>query len=516
MSENSSSTESLAGELHLDDARSNTLFPVFLKLEELRLLVVGGGAVALEKLNAVLSNSPAAEIRLVAPEIHQEIVTISREALSLTLSPRVFLEEDLDNCDLVIVAVNNSALAASIKEAANARGLLVNVADQPALCDFYLSSVVRKGALKIAISTNGQSPTLAKRMRELLETAVPDETDKLIANLNTLRNKLSGDLKQKVEQLNRVTDSLVQPEESALKKRWRRFRVIAFYTLAILALMVTGHLFFTYVPFASVGSAISGAFQSFDNTLLLWIAGGFLAQMIDGSLGMAYGVSSTTFLMSFGISPAVASASMHASEIAITGASSLVYLRYRNINTKLFKTLLVPGALGAIAGATLTSLVDLHGAKELMQFVKPGVAVYTLLLGTLILRKALLRSGKPRKKIRRIGPLAAIGGFLDSVGGGGWGPIVTSSLVAGGRDLRYSVGSAHAAKFFVALFSSVTFFFILGLEHWKIIVGLIIGGLVAAPVSIRLSTRISVRNGLIMVGLLVIIISLRIIISALL
>lgn len=490
----------------------NTLFPVFLKLEKLRLLIVGGGNVALEKANAVLSNSPATEVTLVAPEIHQELVDMSKASLNFTLRQRVYETDDLEHADLVLVAVNDPALGRRIIDEAHAKGLLVNVADTPELCDFYLSSVVNKGDLKIAISTNGKSPTLAKRLKELLQDAVPDETDALIGNLNVLRGTLKGDFKQKVDKLNKVTAALSKHHTPG-QKRWKLFRTIAFYVLTGFALMVAGHLLFTYLPFHTIGEAFATAFSQFDSSILLWMAGGFIAQMIDGSLGMAYGVSTTTFLLAFGISPAVASASMHASEIAITGASSLVYMRYRNINTKLFKTLLIPGALGAIAGATVTSLIDMHGAKSVMGIVKPLVSIYTLLLGILILRKALLRIRKPGSKIKRIGPLAAIGGFLDSVGGGGWGPIVTTSLVAGGRDLRYSVGSAHAAKFFVAIVSSITFFFMLGLQHWQIILGLIIGGLVAAPLSIKIATRISIRNGLILVGLLVIVVSLRTIIA---
>ena len=131
----------------------------------------------------------------------------------------------------------------------------------------------------------------------------------------------------------------------------------------------------------------------------------------------------------------------------------------------------------------------------------------------LIIRKAAGAIRGKKKKIKRVGVLALFGGFLDSVGGGGWGPIVTSSLVAGGRDLRYSIGSAHAAKFFVAVVSTITFFFMIGINHWNIILGLVIGGMVAAPFSIWLSTRISVRNGLILVGLLIIIVSVKSLIS---
>jgi len=228
-------------------------------------------------------------------------------------------------------------------------------------------------------------------------------------------------------------------------------------------------------------------------------------------LGMAYGVSVTTFLLSLGlpaITPAVASASMHASEIFTTGSSSLVYMRYKNVNMKLFKKLLIPGALGAIGGALAISFIS----KEYFSVVKPIVATYTLILGLIIIIRAIRVSNRKAKKFKNIQPIAAAGGFLDSVGGGGWGPIVTTSLIAGGRNFRYAVGSSHLAKFFVALISTLTFFTVIGISHWQIIFGLVIGGMVAAPISIYFSNKIPIKAGLILVGSLVIIVSLRIII----
>jgi len=180
-------------------------------------------------------------------------------------------------------------------------------------------------------------------------------------------------------------------------------------------------------------------------------------------------------------------------------------MRYKYVNNKLFRILLIPGALGAIAGAITVSYIS----KEYIGIVKPFVAIYTLALGILIMRKALNMHIKTRKKIKHIQPVAAIGGFLDSVGGGGWGPIVTTTLIAGGRNLRYAVGSSHVAKFFVALISTVTFMVMIGLSHWQIILGLVIGSMAAAPFSIYLSTKISNKWGLILVGMVVIIVSLR-------
>lgn len=482
----------------------NTLFPVFLKLETLRVLVVGGGHVGQEKLGAILGNSPNTPVTLVAEEISEAIKTLAKKHENLRLEKRAYRSDDLNNHDIIFSATGDRALAQRIVRDAHDRGLLVNTADTPDLCDFYLSSIVRKGDLKIAISTNGKSPTLSKRLREIFSEAIPaEETQEALDQLEALRQRLSGDFAQKVKQLNAVTRVLIENADPKREAKLKRRRIFL-YTLSALALMITGHLILTFLPLDAIGSGIWTSIQRIDQSILLWILCGFTAQLIDGSLGMAYGVSTTTFLMAFGISPAVSSASMHASEIFTTGASSLVYLRMRNVNMRLFRLLLVPGAIGAIAGATFISLA---GTK--LSWLKPLVAVYTLTLGVLIIRKAMANRRMRKTKVRHILPLSAAGGFLDSVGGGGWGPIVTTSLVASGRDLRYTIGSAHAAKFFVALISSVTFFFMIGLQHWTIILGLVIGGLIAAPISIRLSTKISIRNGLILVGLLVIVVSLR-------
>jgi uncharacterized membrane protein YfcA len=272
---------------------------------------------------------------------------------------------------------------------------------------------------------------------------------------------------------------------------------------ATLALQFTGNLNTTGLT--RISQLIIGGM---DDHFGWYVLAGFVAQMIDGALGMAYGVSVTTFLMSLGlpaITPAVASASMHASEIFTTGSGSLVYMRFRNINKKLFRAMVLPGMLGAAVGATLISLLG----KSSFIWLKPMVAVYTGILGVLILQKALRRRKNPREKIKRVGWLALAGGIMDSIGGGGWGPIVTGSLIAGGRNLRYSIGSSHLTKFFVVMVSTITFFVFIGLDHWQIILGLVIGGMVAAPLSIFLSNKIPVRAGLVIVGSLVILLAVR-------
>ncbi len=183
----------------------NTLFPIFVKVEQLQMLIVGGGYVGLEKVTAVLANAPAAPVTLVAPEIRDEIRELAQQHPNLTLITDSYRETYLTGKDLVIVGTNDKAVNQQIQQDCKARKILVNVADTPALCDFYLSSVVKKGDLKIAVSTNGKSPTFAKRFREVLEEILPDSLQETLDNLTLIRNKLKGDFQEKLERLNEIT-----------------------------------------------------------------------------------------------------------------------------------------------------------------------------------------------------------------------------------------------------------------------------------------------------------------------
>ena len=186
----------------------NQLFPIFVKMHQLQLLIVGGGYVGLEKITAVLENSPHADITLVSPEIREEIVAFSKLYPNLKLVYKRFETADLQEKDLVIVATNDKPLNQQIKGWARERRIITNVADTPDFCDFYLGSVVKKGSLKLAISTNGKSPTLAKRIREVLEDAFPDELEQVFDNLREIRQTLTGDFTEKVRQLNEITSVL--------------------------------------------------------------------------------------------------------------------------------------------------------------------------------------------------------------------------------------------------------------------------------------------------------------------
>lgn len=237
-------------------------------------------------------------------------------------------------------------------------------------------------------------------------------------------------------------------------------------------------------------------------TILKFMLVGFLAQMIDGALGMAYGVSSTTFLLSLGIPPAAASASVHMSEIFTTAVSGFSHWKLRNIDTSLVKKLLIPGVAGGILGAYL--LVNING-----DLIKPFISAYLLVMGIVILVKAFSPKPPPGE-IKHISLLGLVGGFFDAIGGGGWGPIVTTTLVARGNHPRATIGSVNFTEFFVTFAQSVMFIISLSfIEYWQIILGLLLGGVIAAPMAALATKHIPLKFLMIMVGVVIILLSLR-------
>jgi uncharacterized membrane protein YfcA len=288
----------------------------------------------------------------------------------------------------------------------------------------------------------------------------------------------------------------------AIQTIWKRERSITEVIIHIsnaLALMIVGHLLFTYLT----AEKVIAVFNTVDSSILYYVLGGFIAQMIDGALGMAYGVTATTFLLSVGITPAAASASVHASEVFTSGVSGYMHLKFGNVNSKLFKTLVIPGVIGAILGAYILSSLE-----EYAGYIKPIVSIYTLFLGAIIIRKALIKR-QEKRQLKRVGWLALFGGYLDSIGGGGWGPIVSSTLIASGRHPKYTIGSVNLTEFFVSLASSITFFTVIGLGYLDVIIGLILGGVIAAPIAARLANKLPVKSMMILVGIVIIIVSLR-------
>lgn len=188
----------------------NELFPIYVKLAEIQTLLVGGGPVALEKLQAIVANSPYAKVHIVAEQVDEEVRTFVDGKQTLHISERKFEDTDVEHVDLIVLATNNDTINEYIRSLASQRHILLNVADKPALCDFYLGSVVRKGNLKIGISTNGKSPTIAKRIKEFLEELLPEEIDETLELMAQLRNGLKGDFQKKIQILNAHTKEILE------------------------------------------------------------------------------------------------------------------------------------------------------------------------------------------------------------------------------------------------------------------------------------------------------------------
>jgi uncharacterized protein len=245
------------------------------------------------------------------------------------------------------------------------------------------------------------------------------------------------------------------------------------------------------------------------DNILIFVLVGFIAQIIDGALGMAYGVSSNTVLLSLGLPPAFASASVHMAEVVTTFISGMSHVRLKNISRDLIIKLLIPGILGGVAGAYI--LTSLPGDK-----LKPYISVYLLIMGLVILIKALKKNHETRQVTSFIAPIGLAGGFFDAIGGGGWGPVVTTTLVARGHDPRFTIGSVNFCEFFVTFAESIIFILTLSVfQYWRIILGLLIGGAIAAPLAAVVVKKLPTRLLMFIVGILIILLSIRTLILAL-
>jgi siroheme synthase-like protein len=490
-----------------EEQGGNRLFPVFLKLEELSLLIVGGGKVALEKLNAVLSNAPATKIKIVAKAVSEALAAEAALHGNIELIEKPYDRTDLEEADLVIVAVNDIPVATQIKTDARRAGKLVNVADKPELCDFYLSSVVRKGNLKIAISTNGKSPTIAKRLKEEISSMIPDEMESVLDNMQTIRQRMNGDFSEKVRQLNDLTSVLVAKQAAPDKPeilhrpppgKWMQ---IVKWCLFAFLFMILGHGLLSLVPLRDIAGYVETIPPDAIHGFLIMMLTGFIAQMVDGSMGLGYGTIATTFLLANGVSPAIVSSRVHSARVFSSGVSGYSHHRFGNINKKLFSVLVIPGCIGAVIGATLA-----YFGQKYALYVRVPLSLYTVYLGYYILRKAFKKRNL-KDKVKKAGWLASIGGFMDAFAGGGWGTLVTSTLISKRRNPRYVIGSVCLAEFFVVLSSAITFFILLRHIPLMDVAGMILGGVIAAPIAARLVGKLPIKAMFIAVGSLVILAS---------
>ena len=427
---------------------NNHLYAVFLKMENLVLAIVGGGERSVSLLKEVLENSPEANIRVIAIEISKEIKDLAERNKKIQLIERSFRLSDITDADIIVSTINDETINAQISKRPKNKGSLVSIMDQPELSDFLTDPVAGNIARKF--SAGGE----------------------------------------------------IEEIEKPSQKYWKR---VATYSTGVFACMLIGYFVFSNIPLKNIYDKAFDLYRTLDASFPWLVLAGFAAQLVDGALGMGYGVTSAAILLSTGVNPSVISSSIHTAEIFSSGASGYSHYKFGNVNKKMFKIMVIPGVLGAVGGAMLLIFLG----EKYSLYIKPVLAAYTLFLGCKILLSAFRKMNVP-KKFKHYGPLAALGGFLDSFGGGGWGPIVTTTLITKGRSPKFVIGTVSLTEFFVTLASAFTFFTLLGVSHWQTILALILGGLVAAPIAAKLTGKLPRKASFILVGILVIFWSLKI------
>jgi len=242
----------------------------------------------------------------------------------------------------------------------------------------------------------------------------------------------------------------------------------------------------------------------FNSDLFFWaLLFGAIAALIDGSLGMAYGVTGTAFLLGYGISPIKAVAYIHIAEIFVSGSSGLNHWRIGNVDTKLFKKLLIPGIIGAVLGALIITKIKIP-------YLSIVISIYLLFMGIFLIAKAYAKIKLQfKQKNSVVIPLAVTGGFVDGAGGGGWGPVVTTSLLGGKMMPKKVIGTVNASEFFINLASATAFLFLVKVTDWEALAGLIIGGFLITPYAAKATSRMSVKMILTVVGCLITALSIR-------
>lgn len=340
------------------------------------------------------------------------------------------------------------------------------------------------------MSVRRKKPEIARAAEELMEALrhrKPDAQD--MKKLQALHRQMGRQLRDASDQ-----------------QKWKRR---ASWCLGVFAVMLIGHWILSVVEFDAAVSDAAIWVSELDSEFYWVLLAGFVAQLVDGSLGMGYGIISASFLLSLGINLAAVSGSIHTAEMFSSGVSGYSHYRFGNVDRKLFMRLVIPGVIGAVLGALALSLFG----EEYGHWIRPLMAVYILFLG---LKYILLsfRGAYLLRQVKHVGGLAGIGGFIDSFGGGGWGPLVTTTLLRTSDQPGRIIGSVSLTEFFVTLASAFTFFTMLGISHWEVIVGLTIGGVMASPIAARLAGKLNRKTSYFLIGVLASAWSVRILLHA--
>ncbi len=300
-----------------------------------------------------------------------------------------------------------------------------------------------------------------------------------------------------IEEITHSHDVVITEQELNSSRR----KVVSKYLVAIAFVLLIS--LFLYFFLSAEQLTLLQATLNKDNHLFYWmLLIGFGAEVVAGSMGMGYGVICTSLLLILNVPPPVVSASIHSAEAFTSAAGTMSHWQLGNINKKLAKALALPAIIGAVAGALLLSYVGERYAK----ITKPFIAAYTIYLGIKILQNAFKKKVvNQQKKKSNITVLGLIGGFIDSFGGGGWGPLVTGTFIKNGHTPRFVIGSSTFAKCILTVASATTFIFTIGIQHWNVVAGLLIGGIVTAPFSAMLTAKLPTKKMFVVVGVVVIV-----------
>lgn len=495
-------------------SKNQHLIPVFLNPAQFSVLIIGTDIQKI--LPTVQENFAPDQILVITDSAEAEL--LKNENLSVEI--RTPQKSDFEIASLIFVCGKQQDNLL-YKNWALETHTLILFSDHPELSSFSIGNIVNRGHLQIGLFADEVSPGLMQRITKSIDEIIPDEIDELVGNLTSLSKAERKKFRKKVSVINKFTKEISKQDEyvdpfSQLEntsKAAKSAQTKANVYLGIVGFLVCIVLFFITIYEFNLYPEVK-TFLNQDNHIFFWmLLVGFLAEIIAGSMGMGYGIICTTILLLLNVPPPVVSASIHSAESFTTAAGSISHYKLGNVNMKLVKSLAPFAILGAIVGAVLLTYLG----ENYAHIVKPVISLYTLYVGLNILIKSLRKKKvyRANRKKSNLKILGTVGGFIDSFAGGGWGPLVTGSLIKDGRTPRLVVGSSTLAKFLLTITSAVTFIYTLGIHHWNIVLGLLIGGIITAPFSALLTARLPVKKMTVFISLLVIIMSLISIIKSL-
>ena len=507
----------------MSEVQPNNMHPLFLNLERIPVLLVGQNDLIFRALKQICRNSTHYKIKVFDENISAEFIEFSKDKSNITLIRRKMEEDDLQDFALLIISTDDHEYEEHLFQISQNKNVLIDVIGKPQISDFSLVSVIKKENIKLGISSNDYSPEVQKRINRIIEHCIPSDLQEFIGKLKFAYKNPLMNREDELKSLDTITAEYLDQKQKLplgnsefenlekIAKAVRRRSNVYLGIIGVLVLIgVLSFILFEFQLFPDINQ-----FLNADNHIFYkMLAVGFVAELVVGSTGMGYGIICTTILLMLNIAPPIISASIHSAETFTSAAGSISHFRLKNVNMKLVKALAIPAIIGAVIGALSLTYFGQHYSH----IVKPVISCYTLYLGINILRNAFKNNKKKKrtqKSGRNIKILGLFGGFVDSFTGGGWGPIVTGTLLKDGRTPRYVIGSSTLSKFILTITSAITFVITIGIQHWNIVLGLLIGGIVTAPFAAMLTSRIPIKKMFVVIGILIITLSLISIVKSL-